>query len=450
MTNQGEEIVEGDGDLGAIVIATASKGDDDDAEYVVVGDIGGSNTRLQMFRIGRGQTFQEGQKAPGELVAERYYANHKYEDFEIIMSNFLNREAPKNACPTVCCLAVAGPVIKNAVKFTNLAIKGWSISGKELEKRWAFQRAQLVNDFVAQGYGVLTLRKSEMIPINDVPPSSEGPIACIGAGTGLGECFCTRSEPGGRVTCYPSEGGHAEWSPRHSLEMELLTFLRNKFRAKHRVSVERVVSGYGLANIYEFLRDHRDFFDKVDPDIDRAFQDAPPSMKGAVVGKNATKNELCAQAASTFTSAYGSEVGVAALKWLPTGGLYICGGIAAKNRDWILSDVFRKAMFDKGRVSPALKDIPVHLVLAEDTGLRGAHMLAYRMLRDCQAAAASITPVATSAMEIPPLRTNGFGSGDYRAPEAVAFVAGSAALIVASVCARKSVHSAFRSLRTRF
>ena len=348
-------------------------------KFALCGDIGGSNTRLQIFRIDERSTFEQGRVAPGELVCEGYFANHEYGSFDDIIKTFL--ENSKQDRIDVCVLAVAGPVVNNSVAFTNLAIKGWRIDGDSMKSNWKMGRVKLVNDFLAQGYGVLTLNENEYITINDVTPSNDGPIACVGAGTGLGECFCTRSQPNGQVTCFPSEGGHAEWSPRHHLELELLTFLLNKFASKHRVSVERVVSGHGLSNIYEFLRSHRHYVDKVDPEIDREYDEAPKSMKGAVVGKNAKNNLVCSKAAETFTSAYGSEVGVVGLKYLPTGGLYICGGIAAKNVDWIQSETFRHAMFDKGRVSFALHSIPVRLVTVENTGLRGAHVLAYQMLQ---------------------------------------------------------------------
>jgi glucokinase len=347
-------------------------------KYALCGDIGGSNTRLQIYQIEESSTFEQGKLAPGELVCEGYFANHEYESFDDILSTFLRNSNQKRI--DACVLAVAGPVVNNSVEFTNLAIQGWSIDGENIKSSWNMGKVKLVNDFLAQGYGVLTLSDTEFITINDATPSDDGPIACVGAGTGLGECFCTRSGPNGQVTCFPSEGGHAEWSPRQPLEIELLKFLLNKFKSRHRVSVERVVSGHGISNIYEFLRTHRDYQDKIDPAIDHQYDEAPASMKGAVVGKNAKKNLVCSKAAETFTSAYGSEVGVVGLKYLPTGGLYICGGIAAKNIDWIQSDTFRDAMLDKGRVSFALKNVPVRLVTVESTGLRGAHVLAFQML----------------------------------------------------------------------
>ena len=109
---------------------------------------------------------------------------------------------------------------------------------------------------MAQGYGILTLGKGDVKQLNDAQPLSGAPIACLGAGTGLGECFLTPG-PGGQYCCWPSEGGHAEWAPRdqgnEETQMDLLKFLKIKYAGWARVSVERVVSGPGICNIYEYL-----------------------------------------------------------------------------------------------------------------------------------------------------------------------------------------------------
>eukprot|EP00967_Tisochrysis_lutea_P034931 scaffold41771_cov32-Tisochrysis_lutea.AAC.2 len=221
-------------------------------------------------------------------------------------------------------------------------------------------------------------------------PRPGAPIACVGAGTGLGECFLT-ADSRGTYTCYPSEGGHAEFAPRspltHDLRDQLVrlydtqdsSFLDGSRRK--RVSVERVVSGPGLANIYFFLRQHWAYEDHVSKDVDKEYTDAPKHMKGAVVARGARGGDyVCQKAVDVFSECYGSEVGVAALKWMPFGGLYISGGIAAKNPEWIESKTFYTAYKDKGRLSPTVEQVPLYLVLTEDTGERGALYAAVSML----------------------------------------------------------------------
>ncbi|CAK0819994.1 unnamed protein product [Prorocentrum cordatum] len=133
----------------------------------------------------------------------------------------------------------------------------WIIDGPMLEERFGLQCIEVINDFVAQGYGTLTLRADEKIHIYGPKTALSGaPIACIGAGTGLGQCFLT-ADAEGEYTAFPSEGGHAEFAPRGAgndeTQIELLRYLKVKFSGWNRISFERVVSGKGICNTYEFL-----------------------------------------------------------------------------------------------------------------------------------------------------------------------------------------------------
>lgn len=238
-------------------------------------------------------------------------------------------------------------------------------------------KVRLVNDFVANGYGLLTLdHAKECICLQKGEYMEGAPKACVGAGTGLGECFSTAApEPGASYETFPSEGGHAEFAPRNDLEMELLNFLKKKFEQKHRVSVERVVSGPGLANIYEFLSSK--FPRKVTKQVQQEF-DAATDLKGKVVAMHSQKDgqppycELCDQAMDIFLAAYGSECGVACLKWIPFGGMYVAGGLTPKNihRLTEANSPFMGAFYDKGRLTPLLRRVPLYAVMVEDIGVR--------------------------------------------------------------------------------
>ena len=154
----------------------------------------------------------------------------------------------------------------------------------------------IINDFVAQGYGCLTLQPDEvreLVPGSLAKINPQGPKVCVGAGTGLGECYLT---PTGHCTytCFPSEGGHVEWAPRDDgIQVKLFQYLKNKFRSKKRISVERVVSGRGLANVYEFLA--QEFPDEVDPDVHKQFLKAGDEQ-GKIVAINVKKGTLCEKA----------------------------------------------------------------------------------------------------------------------------------------------------------
>jgi len=288
-------------------------------------------------------------------------------------------------------------------------------------------RVLIANDFVALGYGLLTVDDAtECICLQDAPKLLNAPIACIGAGTGLGQCFLTPATnergmaeedldgedvPALVYNCFPSEGenntsfpslplipshndchtltdiliiikstsmkgGHAEFAPRSELEFELLTYLKQKFDQKHRVSVERVVSGIGLANVFEFFC--ATMPDKVNPEVKKAV-DTAGDMKGAIIAQH-KEDELCVKTMEVFMSSYGSETGVVALKWLPYGGLYLTGGMTPKNIDLIKDPdgPFMTALFDKGRVKSMLYTVPIFAVIAEDLGERGAHFAGTR------------------------------------------------------------------------
>ena len=160
-------------------------------------------------------------------------------------------EAAVSKPPVTACLAVAGPVKNNVVRFTNRDT--WEIDGDQIGEELGIKKVVLINDFVAAGYGVLTVNvDKECLTLQHARRDLAAPIACIGAGTGLGQCFLTPSGADGGegdYRCFPSEGGHAEFAPRNELEFGLLTYLKEKFNAKHRVSVERIVSGTGLSNV---------------------------------------------------------------------------------------------------------------------------------------------------------------------------------------------------------
>jgi len=354
--------------------------------YLLTGDIGGTNSRMGLYLVGN--------NTPLGVVTYRNHDHLSKREDGIFVRNiiypFLKHcwETVPNMPPIelseiIACLAIAGPVKDNRVIMSNLhgiEICGNSIvenvvnCGKEGNCYLRSVRVcRIINDFVAQGYGCLTLQEHEIVELtpgalNKVDPT--GPKACVGAGTGLGECFLTPDEHGA-YSCFPSEGGHVEWAPRSDLEVKMLNFLKEKFASKHRVSVERVVSGTGLANCYEFLA--HEFPKKVEKDVHKKIMEAG-DLKGKAIAMSAKTCELCHIAMSTMFTSYGSEVGSVAIKLIPTGGLYVTGGLTPKNIHWIegKDSCFMQAFYDKGRVSSILDNIPVLAVMVEDLGVRGA------------------------------------------------------------------------------
>lgn len=225
----------------------------------------------------------------------------------------------------------------------------------------------------------MTLKQSEVRhlygPKVDPEKLLSGPKVCVGAGTGLGECYLTQTNDAGDYTCFPSEGGHVEYAPRNDVEVSLFKYLSDKFASRHRISVERVVSGKGLANVYEYLAHANPA--KIDKAVHDEFTEAGDEQ-GRVVAVNAKPGTLCQQAMSIMMSAYGCEVGSAAIKWIPLGGLFVTGGLTPKNIQYIdgKDTDFMKSYLNKGRVAPVLERIPLYAVMVEDLGVRGAHKAA--------------------------------------------------------------------------
>ncbi|ETI30669.1 glucokinase [Phytophthora nicotianae P10297] len=349
-------------------------------DLIMSGDCGGTNTRLSLWNIPKDSKHTKGDIAPGSMLFSKKYLNEDYASFAEVCHLFLNEAKLVDQIPEACVLACAGPILKNTVDFTNVEF-GWKIDGPGLEKELGIKKVRLINDFAAMGYGLLTLRPHEYIVLNDAPKDETAPMATIGAGTGLGECFLT---PGmdGQYSCFACEGGHTDFAPADEIEIELYNEIKTKLGCSQRFSVERIVSGPGLATIYEFLA--KKFPEKVDPKVHEQFLTAN-TQQGKVIGENAKTNELCNQTLEIFVGAYGREAGNAMLKYLPRGGFYITGGLAPKNLDYFTKkDIFLKSVFDKGRVSPAIKACPIYLVLNEDLGERGAHYYAYQLLTESQ------------------------------------------------------------------
>lgn len=150
-------------------------------------------------------------RPPGRLIFQKSYMNENFSSFKAALQEFLN-DSKISHPPLTACFAVAGPVTNNSVSFTNR--KEWSINGDDIQQTFNIKTVKLVNDFVAVGYGLLTLNEEkECVQLQNAPKVPGAPIACIGAGTGLGECFLTLG-PNSQYVCYPTEGGHTEFAPR--------------------------------------------------------------------------------------------------------------------------------------------------------------------------------------------------------------------------------------------
>jgi glucokinase len=286
-----------------------------------------------------------------------------------------------SSTPEKACFAIAGPVVENTAKLTNLA---WFLDTNRLTQELGILSISLINDFAAVGYGIFGLTKQDLLTLQVGKYQPAAPMAVIGAGTGLGQGFLIKQE--NQYQVFPSEGGHADFAPRNELEFQLLKYLVDKHNIQ-RVSVERVVSGLGITSIYQFLRDRKIATES--PEIAQAVrtweQEAGKAEKtidpGAFIGSAALEksDRLSEQTIQLFVEAYGAEAGNLALKLLPYGGLYIAGGIAPKILPLMQNGSFLTNFTQKGRMGSLLEEIPVHIILNQQVGLIGAALSASRL-----------------------------------------------------------------------
>lgn len=343
---------------------------------LLAGDIGGTKTILRLVDLVS--------DADWETVYEMRYLSGEYPDLVPIVTTFLDAaqtQVGRLLAPTKACFGIAGPVVNNTSKLTNL---GWLLDADRLAEELNIPKVSLINDFAAVGYGVLGLQDQDLCTLQVGESESTAPIAVIGAGTGLGQGFLIHSDTGYQV--FSSEGGHVDFAPRNEIEYQLSRYLIDRFNID-RISVERVVSGQGIVSIYQFLRDRN--YATETPEIANAIRqweaEAGQPEKtvdpGSVIGTAALEgnDRLCQQALQLFVEAYGSEAGNLALKLLPYGGLYIAGGIAAKILPLMQSGHFLRAFAHKGRMSHLLERIPIHVVVNPEVGLIGAALCAARL-----------------------------------------------------------------------
>ncbi|HVJ07109.1 MAG TPA: glucokinase [Acidisarcina sp.] len=320
---------------------------------ILAGDVGGTKVHLALY------DFDEGRL---EHVRDEKYQAREYSGLEDIVRKFLAKGTNSGEEITAACFGVPGPVRDGRLKLTNLP---WTLDSRTLAQNLKIEQLFLINDLEANGYGVPELSPEQIYVLSEGDTSQVGNRGLISAGTGLGQAILVWN---GKVHVpMPSEGGHCDFAARDDEEIELFRYLRARY--KGRVSFERVVSGMGITNIYEFLRDAKGM---QEPTWlrDRMKVEDP----NAVIGELgvAGSNELCSRALDMFVSAYGAEAGNLALKALSVGGVYLGGGVAPRILPKMESGLFMKAFLDKGRLSGLLKQMPVRIILESRAALMGA------------------------------------------------------------------------------
>ncbi len=321
-------------------------------ELLLAGDLGGTKTNLAIFSA------EAGLRAP---LAEATFPSGRYLNLETLVSEFL---AQVETNVDRASFGVAGPVVDGQATITNLP---WIMNERQLAATLNLSSAHLLNDLEAIAYAVPFLEPADLHTLKEGVSAPGGTIAVVAPGTGLGEAYLTWE--GTRYRAHASEGGHVDFAPTNTLEMDMLRHLQERFS---HVSYERVCSGKGLPNIYAYFKDNGYAEEPVwlTEQLAQAKDPVPVIVNNALDQDKPC--ELCVATLNTFVSILGAEAGNMALKVMARGGVYLGGGIPPRILPALEHGQFIKAFMRKGRFSEFLSGIPVYVILNPRAALLGA------------------------------------------------------------------------------
>lgn len=331
---------------------------------LIAGDIGGTKTDLAIYSL------ESGPHAP---LVEREVPSAEYPSLQAMVEEFL---AQVKFPVDVASFDVAGPVINGRAKITNLP---WTMDESSLATGLNLTAVHLLNDLEAVARSVPVLRAEDVITINEGEPVRKGPIAIIAPGTGLGESFLTWD--GSNYVAHSSEGGHSDFAPTDEQQIRLLQYLLPRWG---HVGVERVCSGIGIPNIYEFLRDEEKIPER--PEVAASIVTARDRAKAIVTAAMDPHqpSELCLATVNMMSSILAAEAANLALKVLATGGVYIAGGVALHVMEALRNPVFLRTFTNKGRFKDLMARMPIHVITTR-AALVGAATYGLASLNDIKA-----------------------------------------------------------------
>ena len=306
----------------------------------LVGDVGGTNARFAVV------------DAEGRVRNPRTFANKDYASLADIMAEYIETTVGRKRPPRAV-IAVAGPVLHGEIEFTNL---DWVVSEGELLAHFEFEAVKLINDFAAQALACPLLDGQDLRVLGPERPKGppDCPMVALGAGTGFGVAALARSGRGD--VAISTEGGHAAFAPTDEVEVEVWKRLLAKYG---RVSIERLLSGQGLFDLYGALAD-----------IEGKLAELPD--EAAVTEQGLAGDPLASATLDRFAAILGSVAGDLALTFGARGGVFVSGGIAPRIADRLATGQFRARFEAKGRLSDFVQPIPTYLVAHPYPAILGA------------------------------------------------------------------------------
>jgi len=325
-------------------------------------DIGGTKTIIERSQYSEGKL---------RSVNKVKLNSASYSCFANMLAGFVKSDEKFDTA----CFAIAGPVQHEenvqTAKVTNLP---WEMSNTHLEETFGITKVNFINDFQAMGYAIEHLSPNDLEMLQQGHSKAHGVRAVIGAGTGLGEAILVFN--GDKYEVLATEGGHQDFAPNSALEIKLYQYLHKRFE---HVSFERILSGTGLTDIFNFLIQHEASSNQ---EINQKILNSTDPAAEISQAANSKSYIIAEQALSLFMKIYGAKAGNLALACLPTGGIYITGGIAGKNLSNLKNGEFIQSFNAKGRMQKLLEDIPVYVVKNQEAGLIGATQQALNMISD--------------------------------------------------------------------
>ncbi len=322
----------------------------------LAGDIGGTKALLEIFeRAGKGyRTIQRTEKPSGQ-----------YPTFEALLGDFVQSQ---NVEIGAAAFSVAAPLHEGRGRFTNLP---WQMDEAVAARELGLPRLRLVNDFVAAALGIPELAPADLLWLHPATLNPRGVRVVLGAGTGLGMGFATPQADGQDFDAWPSEGGHADFAPRSDEEVEIWRWAHQVIQG--RVGYERLISGSGLSLLYAFYEAQRQ---GRAPETREATALTPAAVSEAYrMGRDPSAR----RAVDKFLDLLGGFAGNAALQYLPSGGVYLAGGVIAHLASAVPKSPLLRSFVDKGRLSDAVRRCPLALVRNPELELMGARLVAVQL-----------------------------------------------------------------------
>lgn len=326
----------------------------DTEKLILAADVGGTKTLMCLF---------DGNDGDPREIRTKKYTTCDYGHLSEILDDFLQE---CDGLPKAGVFGIPGPVQDGKVESTNLP---WSLDERELSKKSGIPKIELLNDLAATAYAIPHLKSEEVVSIRKgTKVKNPERFIVLAPGTGLGQAFLIKNND--QVIIIPSEGGHADFAPTSETEADLYRYLLKEFG---HVSFERVISGQGLPNIFDFLREVK----KMNPN-EETLERMKNEDKGIVISEMALgkKDNVCEKALDIFTAVLGGHAGNLALTFMADGGIYLAGGIPHKILDKIKDGTFEKNYLRKGRLKDVVEEIPVNLITNNRAAIQGAALKA--------------------------------------------------------------------------